>query len=255
MHTSPCRANGCATPPLPKYPSYCLRAASFGVLRVLNDDLVQGLRGFGRHPHRDMEIITYIVEGSLTHADSTGTRETLGCGSVQFMTAGSGIYHSEHNEQDSPLRFCQIWITPRVTGLTPCYGGYDGTPAAAQAARHNALAHLVGDANNNAHAQAPVRIQQDCSLYVAELEAGQTVSLALGPKRQAYLVCLEGSVSASDSAASDKSTLRRHDAVEVRGEGCLQISASDSGAAHVLLLEMAAGGGGRGPGKWPLHMG
>merc|ERR1719263_1909714 len=71
--------------------------SNFGVLRVLNDDLVQPARGFGTHPHRDMEIVTYVVRGSLTHKDSMGTSETLGRGSIQFMTAGTGIQHSEHN--------------------------------------------------------------------------------------------------------------------------------------------------------------
>merc|ERR1719310_477724 len=86
---------------------------SFGVLRVMNDDLVQPDRGFGMHPHRDMEILTYIVDGFLTHKDSMGTEETIGRGSIQFMTAGTGIRHSEHNLQTStPLRFVQMWITP-----------------------------------------------------------------------------------------------------------------------------------------------
>ena len=89
---------------------------SFGALRVMNDDLVQPHRGFGMHGHRDVEIVTYIVEGILTHQDSMGTHESLGRGSVQFMTAGTGIQHSEHNRQDTPLRFVQIWITPRAHG-------------------------------------------------------------------------------------------------------------------------------------------
>jgi redox-sensitive bicupin YhaK (pirin superfamily) len=80
----------------------------------MNDDLVQPSRGFGAHPHRDAEIVTYIVQGQLTHKDSMGTRETLGPGSVQFMTAGSGVTHSEHNlDAEHPLRFIQMWFTPR----------------------------------------------------------------------------------------------------------------------------------------------
>ena len=84
----------------------------------MNDDLVQPSRGFGAHPHRDAEIVTYIVAGELTHKDSMGTRETLGRGSVQFMTAGAGITHSEHNlSADHPLRFIQMWFTPRRCGV------------------------------------------------------------------------------------------------------------------------------------------
>eukprot|EP00669_Euglena_mutabilis_P009765 TRINITY_DN4599_c0_g1_i1.p1 TRINITY_DN4599_c0_g1~~TRINITY_DN4599_c0_g1_i1.p1 ORF type:complete len:219 (+),score=28.73 TRINITY_DN4599_c0_g1_i1:23-658(+) len=100
------------------------RRDRFGVLRVLNDDVVQPHRGFGTHPHRDMEIVTYIVDGELTHQDSTGTKETLGRGSVQFMTAGSGIRHSEFNHGDSPLRLVQMWFTPRRSGLAPAYGSH-----------------------------------------------------------------------------------------------------------------------------------
>ena len=165
----------------------------FGVLRVMNDDLVQGNRGFGTHPHRDVEIVTYIVEGELTHADSTGTRETLGRGSVQYMTAGTGIRHSEHNLQDCPLRFVQIWITPASYGLEPTYGGFDGTTAAAQAGRRNTLAQLVGDrrqpSGGRPACEAPVRISQDCAMFVSELDVGAAVEFPLRSGRQAYLLC------------------------------------------------------------------
>lgn len=87
--------------------------SQFGHLRVMNDDLVQPRRGFGMHPHRDMEIMTFIIHGKLTHKDSMGTEETLGRGGVQFMTAGRGIRHSEHNLHDEPLRFVQCWVMPR----------------------------------------------------------------------------------------------------------------------------------------------
>ena len=95
---------------------------NFGPLRVMNDDLVQPHRGFGMHGHRDAEILTYVVDGSLTHRDNIGTHETLGRGSLQFMTAGTGIRHSETNQGDNPLRFIQTWIVPRVDGLKPKYG-------------------------------------------------------------------------------------------------------------------------------------
>jgi len=102
--------------------------SNFGVLRVMNDDLVQPKRGFGEHPHRDVEICTYIVEGALTHQDSIGTPpETLSRGSVQFMTAGKGVSHSEHNlSPTDPLRFIQIWITPNQHSLKPAYGSSMG---------------------------------------------------------------------------------------------------------------------------------
>ena len=226
--------------------------ACFGALRVMNDDLVQGERGFGMHPHRDVEIVTYVVDGKLTHCDSMGTRETLGRGSVQFMTAGTGIRHSEHNLESAPLRFIQIWITPRAHGLQPTYGGFDGATPAAQQARTNALVQLVGDSEQPSHGAAPVQISADCAMHVAELEAGRAVEFALGKRRQAYLLCVEGALAAAGGEATMK--LVRHDAAEVRGEGTLQLTARD-GPAHVLLMEMAEGAGGRGPGKWPLHVG
>jgi redox-sensitive bicupin YhaK (pirin superfamily) len=108
---------------------------NFGVLRVMNDDLVQPDRGFGAHPHRDVEICTYVVEGSLTHKDSMGTSESLGRGAIQFMTAGSGVTHSEHNlDKENPLRFIQIWINTRKRGLPPNYGSNAGN---ADARRNN----------------------------------------------------------------------------------------------------------------------
>merc|ERR1712216_814798 len=101
--------------------------SNFGVLRVLNDDLVQPARGFGAHPHRNTEICTYVVEGDLTHKDSMGTAGTLTRGAIQFMTAGSGVTHSEHNRSpDKPLRFIQMWINTRENGLAPNYGSAVG---------------------------------------------------------------------------------------------------------------------------------
>merc|ERR1712159_863460 len=101
--------------------------SNFGVLRVMNDDLVQPARGFGTHPHRDMEIVTFVVRGSLSHQDSMGTQETLGRGSIQFMTAGRGVQHSEHNlHKSQDLRFIQMWLVPRSRGLQPSYGSLVG---------------------------------------------------------------------------------------------------------------------------------
>ena len=223
----------------------------FGVLRVMNDDLVQGQRGFGMHGHRDVEIVTYVVDGVLTHQDSMGTKESLGRGSVQFMSAGYGIQHSEHNLEDDPLRFIQIWINTRRNGIEPVYGGFDGTTADAKQQRTNALAQLVGD-RKDASASAPVKIEQDLNMYAAELDASKTVSLPLREGRQVYLLCVEGGLVAKDGAS--QVALARHDAAEIRGEGELELIAGDGGA-HLLLLEMAAGPGGRGPGKWPMHLG
>jgi len=214
----------------------------FGVLRVMNDDLVQPQRGFGAHPHRDMEIVTYIVEGHLTHEDSMnrGVPQRIGRGSVQFMTAGTGVRHSEHNLEDAPLRFIQVWITPATRGLQPRYGGFDGADEGAVAARTNALAHIVGDAR--AGTSAPVGVSQDVNFHAAELEAGRSVAFAIKPGRQAYLLCVEGALELA-GAVETPLKLERHDAAELKGDGELLLTAGP--ASHLLLIEMAKGSGGR----------
>lgn len=203
---------------------------NFGCLRVMNDDLVQPNRGFGMHPHRDMEIVTYIVEGALTHEDSTGNVERLGRGSVQFMSAGSGIRHSERNEnKDGVCRFIQMWITPRKLGLKPVYGGYSGKDDD----RKNKWGHLVSD--NNSKEKTPVKIEQDCNLLVSELEAGKSITFPLAADRQGYFLCLEGDVTVSGTNGEQR--LDRHDAAEIKGKNDLTVKAGSKGA-HVLLVEM-----------------
>jgi len=208
----------------------------YGVLRVMNDDLVQPARGFGTHPHRDMEIITFVVEGELTHTDSMGTSETLGRGSVQFMTAGHGVRHSEHNlNKTAPLRFIQSWVVPRKRGLEPNYGSFSGATTAAIAARKNAWAHVVGDVQTAGEDEAPVRINQDCNVFVAELAPDATSPpLQIYSHRQAYMLCVEGDIVAGLGSAQ----LRQHDAIELKGEWKLELQAGRKGAL-VLLFEMA----------------
>jgi len=134
----------------------------FGVLRVMNDDLVQPDRGFGTHPHNNMEIVTYIINGELTHKDSMGTCETLGRSSVQFMTAGTGVQHSEFNlNKTNPLRFIQMWIDPRQRGLKPNYGSMIGNEENIK----NKIGHLVSDVNHNI--QTPVKVNQDVNIFVS----------------------------------------------------------------------------------------
>ena len=225
------------------------RNGNFGVLRVMNDDLVQPARGFGEHPHRDMEIVTYIVEGSLTHKDSMGTAETLGSGSVQYMTAGSGVRHSEHNlEADAPLRFIQMWLVPRRRGLTPEYGSLasDGSSPPV-----NTWRWLVGDADSPVPAGSgegpPIRIHTDANISVATVSGdddGAPLELAKG--RQAYFLAVDGALQLLPSAgcAVDTPTqLERHDAAELRGPLSLRVVATAAGAtAQVLMVEMADDG-------------
>lgn len=214
------------------FAEYSNGPSNFGVLRVMNDDLVQPKRGFGEHPHQNMEIITFVVDGFLTHQDSMGTRETLGRGSIQFMTAGTGVRHSEHNlDSSTPLRFIQSWIIPRAKGLRPNYGSMVGD-AAAEGVRHNQWAHLVSDVDGEK--ATPVQINQDCNVYVTELDAGAVPPpFKIQGGRQAYMLNVEGEVTIADQR------FERHDAAMLQGELVLEVQAGDKGAM-VLLFEMSS---------------
>lgn len=216
----------------------------FGALRVMNDDLVQPKRGFGEHPHQDAEIVTYVVDGELTHEDSMGTKESLGRGSIQFMTAGSGIRHSEANEGDTPLRFIQTWIKPAKYGLKPNYGSYRGDPDL----RKNQLHHLVSDSRIE-NVNTPVAVVQDIDGFASELEQDHVVTHDLPAGRQAYLLCIEGGVTVNGKV------LKRHDACEIKGggDGPVEIVGSETEetahgkVAHILMFTMAeVTGSGRG---------
>lgn len=206
----------------------------FGVLRVMNDDLVQPRRGFGTHPHGDMEIVTYIVDGELSHQDSMGTKESLGRGSIQFMTAGTGVRHSEFNDGDEPLRFIQTWIKPAARGLKPNYGSYKGNPEA----RKNQMHHLVSNVKDSS-VSTPVEINQDVDAFASEIELGKKVIHELPKGRQAYLLCIEGSVKVNGHE------LHKYDACEITGTGgALEIEATGTEAtehgdlAHLLMFSM-----------------
>jgi hypothetical protein len=167
-----------------------------------------------------------------------GTKETLGRGSIQFMTAGEGIEHSEFNHGDKPLRFIQTWIKPAAYNLAPNYGSYRGDPNL----RQNQLHHLVSDSRKSDE-KAPVAVVQDVDAFASELEKCMRVTLDLAKGRQAYLLCIEGGVTVNGKALS------RHDACEISGDGSVDIVASDveetehGKVAHVLIFTMAAKGG------------
>ena len=201
----------------------------------MNDDLVQPKRGFGTHPHRDAEICTYVIEGELTHKDSMGTAETLGPGAIQFMTAGSGVSHSEHNLSPKPLRFIQMWLTPRKRGLTPNYGSSVGNAEL----RTNGWHHMVSDVKSDA--QTDVKINTDANMYAAEIDSGKELILKINAGRQAYVLCIDGKsnftsqVSGEESCTDPEFTLHRHDSSELIGP----VEVTVSGPSHLLVVEMA----------------
>ena len=135
---------------------------NFGTLRVVNDDLIKSGTGFPTHPHRDMEIISYVIDGELTHGDSMGNKRTLSRGQVQYLSAGTGITHSEYNYSDVTARFLQIWILPDQRGYRPNYGDYKFN----WDDRKNKWLHIVSGQTGN----APVKINQDVNFHVLELD-------------------------------------------------------------------------------------
>ena len=202
-------------------------------MRVCNDDLVQPERGFGTHPHRDAEIATYIISGDLSHADSTGTSETLSDGSIQFMTAGRGVRHSERNAGKTPLRFIQMWFSPRTSSLPPAYGSY----SAPSGPSVDAWTHLVGDVANS-RAQPKVRLNADVNIYSAKISAGSSLGFELAAGRQLYTLALENGVRIAHGGG--ELVMVQHDAALLSGAQALTFAAPSDNFAHVLLVEMAA---------------
>lgn len=197
----------------------------FGSLRVINDDIVQPGTGFDTHPHRDMEILSYVIDGKLSHADSMGNKHTLSRGQVQYMSAGTGVFHSEYNLGDDLLRFLQIWILPDRTGHNPNYGDF----AFEFADRHNKWMPIASGVNNK-DSKAPIRIHQDINAYAAYLTDGHSLDFKVDKGRQAYLVLMEG------EAEINGITLGMRDGMEIVEE---DITVTPKDSAHILVIEMA----------------
>ncbi len=159
----------------------------FRSLRVINDDRVAPGRGFGTHPHRDMEIFSYVLEGSLQHRDSMGNGRVLEPGRIQLMTAGRGVAHSEFNPSASePLHFLQIWIQPRERGLEPSYTEWHPRPEHAEAPKV-----LVISSDGR---EGSATIHQDAEVYRLRLQPGQSVTHELEDGRGAWLQIAEGAL-------------------------------------------------------------
>lgn len=215
---------------------------NFGALRVLNDDLVKPKAGFGAHPHRDAEIFSYIVTGELAHKDSMGNYESLPRGCVQYMSAGTGVVHSEMNDGDKTCRFLQIWLTPDQRGHDPQYGS--ATYEAAD--RHNRLLHMLG--GTGAVPSWPtiqkgrcINLHQDANVFVSESDPGVQHDITLAAGRQAYLVCIEGSLSVGTSDA--ETVLKQRDAAELVADKkpvYLSLKAGEQGT-HFMLIELKIG--------------
>jgi quercetin 2,3-dioxygenase len=194
-----------------------------GPLRVWNDDRVAPGSGFDPHPHRDMEIITYVRRGAVTHRDNLGNEGRTAAGDVQVMSAGTGIVHAEYNQDDEPLELFQIWIQPRSRGLAPRW-------AQRQFPSGERAGALVTLASGREGDSGALPIDQDAALLGATLTAGQRVEHTLGLGRQAYLVAARGRITVNGKQAQPR------DGIVVRGEGTVAIEALDD--AELLLADL-----------------
>jgi hypothetical protein len=195
----------------------------FRALRVMNEDFIQPGQGFGTHPHHDMEIVTYVLEGALEHRDSMGNGEVLRPGEFQRMSAGTGITHSEFNPSDTePVHLYQIWLFPERKGIEPSYE----QRRFPELERHNRL-RLV--ASRDA-ADGSLLIQQDARIYLSSLDEGSHVSHQLKPGRHAWLQVLRGSVTLNGTS------LRASDGVAVSDESRLDIVAKQP--AEIMLFDL-----------------
>lgn len=200
----------------------------FRALRVINDDTVAGGAGFGEHGHDNMEIVSYVVDGTLAHEDSAGGRGIIGAGEVQRMTAGSGIRHAEFNaSKDKPVRFLQIWIYPDRQGLEPGYEQRSFSPGE----RSGTLRELVTPDGDN----GSLRIHQDVKILGTLLDQGESVRYELKGGRHAWVQVVRG------SATLNAHDLRGGDGAAVSDERTLEIvsRATRGGQTELLVFDLA----------------
>jgi len=200
------------------------RHMGFGALRVINEDRVQPGKGFGTHGHRDMEIITYILEGALEHKDSMGNGSVIRPGDVQRMSAGSGVQHSEFNpSQSEVVHLLQIWIEPNVTGIEP---GYEEKHFDAASKRGRLRLIAAGDGR-----EGSVTIHQEAAVYAGLIDGAERLSHALAAGRKAYVHVARGQVTVNGQR------LAAGDALKASGESGVVIERGS--AAEVLLFDLA----------------
>ena len=184
----------------------------FRTLRVMNDDRVAAGGGFPMHPHRDMEIVTYVLEGALEHRDSMGNGSVIKPGDIQHMSAGTGVTHSEFNASESePVHLYQIWMFPEKQGLQPAYGQKNFS----EAAKRGRLRLVVSPDGRD----GSVKIRQNNELYATVLGEGETVRHALKPERYAYVQVARGSVELNgiQLGEGDGAAFSEEKAVELTG--------------------------------------
>jgi redox-sensitive bicupin YhaK (pirin superfamily) len=198
----------------------------FRDLRVINEDRVSAGRGFGAHPHNDMEIITYIIDGELSHRDSTGTEATIRQNDVQRMSAGTGVVHSEYNNSDKPVHLLQIWIMPEANDLPPSYE--DRTFRRED--KQNQL-RLIASRDGGG---GSTKINQNASVYASLLDSGRSLALDLPAGRHAWVQLISGELAVNGTrlSAGDGAAISNETKLTLASVGC-------NGAAEFLLFDLA----------------
>ena len=194
----------------------------WGAIRVWNDDTIAAQSGFPPHGHADMEIVTFVRSGAITHKDSLGNTGRTGAGDVQVMSAGTGITHAEFNLESEPTTLFQIWIMPDRAGEQPAWGQREFP----KADRSGKWVTLAGDAAND---DAILPIRADARILAARLGAGETLNYAPDPARHLYLVAPTGRITINGQTANPR------DGIAVTGEGQLEIRAEDD--AEIVLVD------------------
>ena len=203
---------------------YDAKHMGYRSLRVINDDRVEPGEGFGTHPHRDMEIISYVVDGALEHKDSMGTGSIIRPNDVQRMSAGSGVTHSEYNPQkDAPAHFLQIWIEPAEKGIEPAYEQKAYTPED----KTNQF-RLVASPDGT---DGSVSINQDVKLYATILESGKEIKQAFNPDRYLWVQVVQGKLTLNGE------TLETGDGAAIENVNELTLTGIDN--SEVLVFDLA----------------
>jgi quercetin 2,3-dioxygenase len=204
---------------------YDPKKMNYGPLRVFNDDTIQPATGFDFHPHRDMEIITYVIDGELEHQDSHGNHGIVGPGEIQVMTAGSGILHSEHNRsKEKSLKLLQMWILPDSKGLTPSWQ----QKKYSEEQRLDKLLQVVSPLDSSKN--GTLTIHQNASFYVSSLTLGTEISHDLQSGKKAYVFVMDGEIQVNGIS------MQTRDSAKVEGETKLSIVATKQ--TDLILIDL-----------------
>ncbi|MEM9581604.1 MAG: pirin family protein [Pseudomonadota bacterium] len=196
----------------------------FGNLRVINDDRVAGGQGFGEHPHRNAEIFSYVLAGALEHRDSMGNGSIVGAGGVQYMSAGSGVTHSEFNpSQTDEMRFLQVWLLPKAAGTTPAYATMDLTAADKDG---QLKLFLSPDGKDGS-----IVTQADARVYAATLSGDQVIDTALAEGRKGWVQVADGALEVNGTPLS------KGDGLAIEGSGALRFAKGQR--AEFLFFDLA----------------